>query len=240
MIKKLQKTVAIACLVSLITASVSAAVDEKDNQGSRARSRRVQNDRNRSERGTNQGRPGRGYGGEMMGARGMGPGSMGMAPGRGMQEIIPEMIRQRLKLTEEQNKKLQDIRQKHSEKNQQLSKLQLDLRTKLDDAIDKGNKDAIAKIAQDMGKNIADTALLQVSGKDSLKQILNEDQVKIVERFYEQRAERRERMRNQMEQRMSGKDQPSQKGRRQDQDTSRKRGRDRTGDEGSGKRERRR
>ncbi|MBW8016284.1 MAG: hypothetical protein FVQ82_08865 [Planctomycetes bacterium] len=161
--------------------------------------------------GSPEGIPGRGMGGPggMMGGGMMGGGMRGMGMmgggygggmmGGGMQGLIPNMILRRLQLTEEQSKKFEAIEKKHTKKKLQLSTQHVTLKNKLEDAVDKADKETIVKIAKEMGKNIGDTALLKVAGKNSLKEILNEDQLKMIEKFNKQMAERREMMRKQME-----------------------------------------
>ena len=61
---------------------------------------------------------------------------MGMGPGGGMgQELIPEMIKRKLKLTDEQNTKLEVVQQEQMKKNEIISKQHQELRIKLDNAI---------------------------------------------------------------------------------------------------------
>jgi hypothetical protein len=213
MTSKLQKIAAITCLVLLVAASISVAEDAPAN---RRGGQGFRGGRGSSQGGNGQGngyRGGRGgmmgggrggMGGGMMGG-GMGGRGMGMMGGRGMgQELIPRMIRQKLNLTEEQNTQLEVIQKKQMTQNQELSKQHDDLRKKLDDAVNNGEKDAIGKIAQDIGKNIGDTAMLKLSGKDSLKTILKEDQLKMLDKFNKQQQQRREKMREQMQRRMDG------------------------------------
>jgi hypothetical protein len=214
MTSQLQKITAITCLVLLVAASISVAEDAPAN---RRGGQGFRGGRGSSQGGNGQGngyRGGRGSqkpGGGMMGGGGRG---MGMMGGRGMgQELIPRMIRQRLNLTEEQNTQLEVIQKKQMTQNQELSKQHDDLRKKLEDAVNNGKKDAIGKIAQDIGKNIGDTAMLKLSGKDSLKTILKEDQLKMLDRFNKQQQEMREKMQKQMQRRMGGNGERPERGR---------------------------
>lgn len=193
MTSKLQKTIAITCLVSLIVASIALAENEPPRRGGRGLG--MQGGRSGG-RGSMQPGGGRGMGG---------PGEMGMGRGRGMgSELIPQMLRKKLKLTEEQNGKLKTAQNELTKKSQILSKKHQDLKQKLDAAVNKGDKEAVVATAQEMGKTIGESALLKVSEKDILKEILNEEQMKTIEAYNKQRAESREKMRKQMEERMRG------------------------------------
>jgi hypothetical protein len=221
MTSKLQKTIAITCLVSLIVASIALAETPPPPrrggpQDGRGRTGAGGPGGYRGGRGSMQPGGGRGMGGPggMMGGRGMGgPGEMGMGRGRGMgQELVPQTLRKKLKLTEEQDGKVKTAQDELTKKNQILSKKHQDLKQKLDAAVTKGDKDAVVATAQEMGKAIGESALLKVSEKDILKGILNEEQMKTIEAYNKQRAESREKMRKQMEERMKGRGQRPQRG----------------------------
>ncbi|MCF7955951.1 MAG: hypothetical protein K9M75_09140 [Phycisphaerae bacterium] len=206
---KLKKAIAITCLVSLIVASIAIAEDAQP-----ARRGGPQDGRGRNGAGApggNRGsmQPGRPEGMMPPG----GPGEMGMGRGRGMsQELIPQSIRQKLNLTEEQNNKLKAAQEEQTKKIQILSKKQQDLKAKLDDAVDKGDKEAVVAIAQETGKAIGESALLKIAEKDILKGILNEEQMKTIEDYNKTRAEMREKMRKQMEERMNSRGERPERG----------------------------
>ena len=209
MTSKLQKTIAITCLVSLIVASIALAENE--------RPRRVAPMDGRGDRGTMQpGGGGRGMGG---------PGEMGMGRGRGMgQELIPQILKKKLNLTDEQNGKVKTAQDELTKKSQILSKKQQELKQKLDTAVNKGDKEAVVATAQEMGKAIGESALLKISEKDILKGILNEEQMKSFENYNTQRAEMRKKMRKQMEERMRNRGEGSQRNRNQNSNRSKTRG----------------
>jgi hypothetical protein len=215
---KLQKTLAITCLVSLMVASIALAETPQPPRRGGPQDGRGRNAAGAPGgfRGAPQPGGGRGMGGPggMMGGRGMGgPGEMGMGRGRGMgQELVPQMLRKKLKLTEEQNGKVKTAQDELTKKNQILSKKHQDLKKKMDTAITKGDKDAVVATAQEMGKAIGESGLLKISEKDILKGILNEEQMKTIEAYNKQRAESREKMRKQMEERMQGRGQRPQRG----------------------------
>lgn len=199
-----QKIITIVCLVCVIVASMAIAEDkwnaQQRPQGGQGRYN--QGDANRRGQGGPAMRGGAGMRGQRQG-QGMQGMGIGMGSGRG-DGLIPGMIRQRLNLTEEQTAKLDDIQQGQIKENMELSNKLDNLRGELEEAISKGNKEAVVKIAQDIGKIIAETALLKISAQEKLKEILNETQLKRIETFNQQRRESREKMKKMMEQRMNG------------------------------------
>lgn len=220
---KLQKTIAITCLVSLIVASIALA---ETPQPPRRGGRGPQDGKGPQQ--MQRGGPGgfRGGRGSMQpgGGRGMGgPGEMGMGRGMG-QELIPQALRKKLKLTEEQNTKVKAAQDELMKKSQVLAKKHQDLKQELAEAIIKADKQAIVATAQEMGKAIGESALLKISKKDILNEILDEEQKKTLEAYNKQRTEMRDKMRKQMEERLKGRGDRPQRGQGQGPTRNRSRG----------------
>ena len=218
MTSRLRKSIAITCLVSLIVASIALAENEPPTRrgGRDSQMQRNAPSRYMGSRSTQQPGGGRGMGG---------PSEMGMSRERGMgQELIPQILKKKLNLTDEQNGKVNTAQDELTKKSQILTKKHQDLKQKLDAAVNKSDKEAVVATAQEMGKAIGESALLKISQKDILKGILNEKQMKSFENYNTQRAEMREKMRKQMEERMRNRGEGSQRNRNQNSNRSKTRG----------------
>lgn len=199
-----KKTFTLTCIASLMIASLAIAEDQKE---LRRDLRNGQGSRGQGQMGGGMGE-GVGQGMPMVNRRRMGIGQ-GMGSGRGMNSVrggglIPEMIHQKLNLTEEQEKAVNELLQVQMKEHKEISKRHESLRNELDAAVDKSDKGAIAKTAEQIGENICNTALLKVSGKESLKKILNKTQLERIEKFKLQMKQRREKMEKIIRQRTRG------------------------------------
>jgi len=175
MTTKFNKLIATACLVSLLTASIVFAEGERG--------------RGRPDRGAPRGRMALG-----------GPGGRGMGPG-GAGRLIPPGAMKELELTEDQGKEIDALQKGQKEKLEELSKSHQDLRKKLQEAIEKGDKSGVTETAKKIGTNIGNTALLRLEANEKIKEILNDEQeVKLAE-YNKKRAEKREMIRKRMEKR---------------------------------------
>ena len=131
-----------------------------------------------------------------------GPGSHmhQMAAGHaGFNELIPRMIKPKLNLTEEQSEKIEKAKKDQTQKIGELLIAEQKLKADLEDAVSKGDKEAIKSIAEKIGNNIAENALIRASSNEVVKDILNEKQMLIYNQFKEKRRQLNERMRERLE-----------------------------------------